>query len=855
MIQNRTQRKRLASVLALVLAAAMLLTLVGCGKDGDTPTPDDPTPAETAAAAPQNGGFESADLSGWTIEWGDAFDNSCVSSETTFTFASDAQHQRLSVDQTGNWYLTGKGFDGKYAGARTGSIRSTEFVMPSDGVISFKLAGGALTVGKGESAPDKDPTKLCYLAVYRASDDRMIARQTNDYFFEHTEDYVNAAKYASGAYSTDNFNLYTLSLKEYAGERVYLRIVDNDESYYYGYLAVDDIRVGASALPQTEGAAFTKVRLPSGEVSEVSPYEIVNGGFETGDLTGWTIIEGEAFSNDGVNTESVWWNENIPYRRDGNFHYGFYKPSATGVMRSSEFILGGSGYISFKLGGCANGGETYLRFLLKTENGEGKEVARFTNAKYRNFQFPYVQNGMHLLNMVQYYADFSQYLGETMYIEVVDRNPSSDDLGCLTLDSIKTYWEEKPVWYTSESYELTFDGDIMPESEYQVANGGFETGDLTGWTLSGEIGVVSDASGWWAENLPYNKRGTYLFTGIAHEGGTGTLTSSAFTVSPNGWITYLLGGGGNSALCYLSVVDAESGEELARYGNRFFHDAGIATINRGSNLANMILYRADLSAFAGRSVKLVVTDLATSDWGLVTCDSFRTYYASEDSVPTDAHLAVNLLDTGEENPYQVANGGFESGTLDGWTLTVTGGSGDGQIGGISFADSWWAECIDYNKDGDFFFSGWEGSESRTGTLTSSTFTIGGSGLITFKLGGGKNTDLCRVEIVDTVTGEVLAAYGNTLFSDANFDACKGIGTTEHPVDAASKGVYMANMVLYRADLSDYLGRTVVIRLVDNATGDWGLLFADSFVTYYENASDVPEGTVLAENLNATSTDE
>ena len=186
MIQNRTQRKRLASVLALVLAAAMLLTLVGCGKDGDTPTPDDPTPAETAAAAPQNGGFESADLSGWTIEWGDAFDNSCVSSETTFTFASDAQHQRLSVDQTGNWYLTGKGFDGKYAGARTGSIRSTEFVMPSDGVISFKLAGGALTVGKGESAPDKDPTKLCYLAVYRASDDRMIARQTNDYFFEHT---------------------------------------------------------------------------------------------------------------------------------------------------------------------------------------------------------------------------------------------------------------------------------------------------------------------------------------------------------------------------------------------------------------------------------------------------------------------------------------------------------------------------------------------------------------------------------------------------------------------------------------------------------------------------------------------
>lgn len=181
------QLKRYAgSLLATLLVLAMLVPFAACGGKTDSggKTDDD---KKTVAAAPVNGGFESADLSGWTIEWGDAFDSDCVSSEKTFTFENDAQHQRLDIGQTGNWYLTGKGFHGKYAGARTGAIRSTVFTLAEDGIVSFKLAGGAPTVGKG--GPAKAATKLCYLAIYRASDDRMIGYQTNTYFVEHTEDY------------------------------------------------------------------------------------------------------------------------------------------------------------------------------------------------------------------------------------------------------------------------------------------------------------------------------------------------------------------------------------------------------------------------------------------------------------------------------------------------------------------------------------------------------------------------------------------------------------------------------------------------------------------------------------------
>lgn len=807
-------RKTLIALLGILCAGAAIGG-VACTQDNNS---------SVKPSAPVNGGFESADLSGWTVEYGNAFDDNCVMSDKTFTYENDANHNLLSVNATGNWYLSGKGFAGTYSGARTGAIRSTEFVLPKDGIIKMKLAGGALTVGKGENAPLKSREKLCYVGVYRASDDRLLARQTNEYFIEHTEDYVNPDKYAAGVYNTDNFSEYTLDLSAYAGENVYLRIVDNDESYYYGYFCVDDIRIGEYAEPQEEGAFFTKTCDYVSDAESPSQYEIKNGGFETGSLAGWEIVEGEAFSNDGVNAESVWWNENITYSRDGNYHYGKYRPSATGVMRSSEFVLGGSGYVSWKIGGCSDRDKTYLRFMVKTE-GKDFEAARFSNFKYWNFQFPHVANGMRLLNMVQYYADFSEYLGRTMYIEVVDRNDSADDLGCITLDSVKTYWENKPVWYDSEAYRaaLSDDKDVMPDSKYQVKNGGFETGDLTDWECEGNIGRVVDQSYWL--DSPYNKKGRYLFTGFEHDGqkleeNTGTLTSSEFEVGGTGWITYLLGGGKDLTLCYMSVIDTETDEELARYGNSLFNDG------------TMNLYKADLSAFIGKTVKLRLTDNAAGDWGLLVADSFVTYYPDEKTVPDKAKTANDLLALdylGKDDIHQVDNGDFETGDLFGWKKT-------GNIGGVSDETLWWAEQLPFDKDGEHFFSGWSGEESATGTLESSGFTLGGSGWITFKLGGGKNTSLCYIEIYDKTKDEVVAKYGNTEFKD------NGIGMND------LKGSCLANMVQYKADLSQYLGDELVIRIVDNAESDWGLLFADSFITYYEDVAGLAAEAILAENL-------
>lgn len=812
-----------------ILPLASLLVLSGCQNTNNNNEPVTPISI-------YNGGFESSNLSGWQVEYGTAFNDDCVTSKETFSYDYDSRHIEIPIGKEGNWYLDGKGFDGTFSHGRIGAIRSSNFILTGDGTISFKLAGGALTVGKGEHAGYKNKTELCYLGIYRASDDRLIAMQTNDYFLEHVEDYVDLNKYKNGVYATDNFSEYNLDLSEYLNEELYIRIVDNDKHVYYGYISVDDIRIGGE-LPQVEGEYYVKEHEYIEDVEAPSMYEIKNGDFETGSLAGWEVLEGQAFSNEGVNDEETWWNENIPYQRDGNYHYGHYKPGATGKMRSSTFVLGGSGYVSFKLGGCSNNDLCYLSFYV-VEGEEVTEAARYSNRKYWNFQFPYVPNGMRLLNMNIYWADLSEHLGKTMYIEVVDNNSSTDDLGCITLDSVQTYHEAQPHFYEEVNFEAhsMISSDIIIDSEYQIQNGSFETGDLTGWTTSYEddslrIGEVTSKSGWWNENYPFNKKGNYLFSGEAVEANQGYIQSSTFKVGGSGKISYLLGGGNDPSKCYLSVYD-ENHNEVKRFYNAYFHDIGTSLINKGSNLMNMVQYVADLSEFMGQTLYLRLCDYSSSNWGLMTLDSVITYYEDENAIPNDVKVATDLLDrniiTGNE--YQIINGNFETGDLTGWELT-------NNIGNVAYDEVWWHEWYSFEKEGAYFFSGWKGNEAEVGSLVSSEFTVGGINKISFRLGGAKN-DNTYVAIIDASTGDELMTFKNYIFND--------LMPTKYYYDGdphvlSEDDIYMANMVTFIADLSSLEGRNVKIKIVDNATGDWGLVFVDDFVTYYENENELPEG--------------
>ena len=150
-------------IIYLLLLSFGIIGLVACSKT-EEPTPTEPTKPVEVTPTPEvekltteviNGGFETGDLSGWTVLSGNAFTDDCVSSRKTFSYSYDAYHNEIEMNHTGNWYLTGKGFDLSYSNNRTGVIKSSNFYLTEDGFLSMKIAGGALKVDKGQNAGDK----------------------------------------------------------------------------------------------------------------------------------------------------------------------------------------------------------------------------------------------------------------------------------------------------------------------------------------------------------------------------------------------------------------------------------------------------------------------------------------------------------------------------------------------------------------------------------------------------------------------------------------------------------------------------------------------------------------------------
>ena len=207
-------------LLIFILCAVMVFGFSACKKEEKT---------DESRFSIVNGGFETGDLTGWTVETGNAFSEDNVTTKSTFSFEEDENHNQIAVNQSGNWHLYGKGFNDDIPNSFTGTLRSQNFILGGTGTISMKLAGGAIRY-EGDNGAEKPVANRCYVGVYLAENDMMIAKQENEYFLKHTTSYVNPSQYASNVYNTDNYYTYYLDLSGYLGEEMYLRIVDNDTS-------------------------------------------------------------------------------------------------------------------------------------------------------------------------------------------------------------------------------------------------------------------------------------------------------------------------------------------------------------------------------------------------------------------------------------------------------------------------------------------------------------------------------------------------------------------------------------------------------------------------------------------------
>lgn len=280
-----------------------------------------------------------------------------------------------------------------------------------------------------------------------------------------------------------------------------------------------------------------------------SVYQIRNPGFETGDLTGWTVIKGDAFGPNSVTDETTWWAEKIPYNQEGAYHLNGWKydESATGVLRSSTFELGGSGWISFKLGGAKNPDKVFINIV---EVDTGQVIARYGNSAFADVGFPDPAQGMRLANMVQYKADLSTQLGKKLYVEVVDN--ATSDWGVIFADAFSMYHESEPA----EGIVAT---DIKPDfKRYEIDNPSFETGNLDGWTVEEDAFEVTDEA-------HASKEGNFYAKSSLQ--GKGSITSNTFTLQGTGTINFTVLDILKPENAYVALFDANSNTLLMKTGN------------------------------------------------------------------------------------------------------------------------------------------------------------------------------------------------------------------------------------------------------------------------------------------------
>lgn len=357
--------------------------------------------------------------------------------------------------------------------------------------------------------------------------------------------------------------------------------------------------------------------------------------------------------------------------------------------------------------------------------------------------------------------------------------------------------------------------------ENQLLNGGFEE-DLTGWT-GDNIGDIKDDSHTFWGNRTFNNNGKFL-CGEVNESLTGKLVSSSFVMGGEGYVSALLGGSKEN---YIAVVDDETGAEVVRLVNDSFADPVPA------RQWNMIyVYRQVGAEFINKSMHIEIVDTTTSGFGAIIVDDIKVSLTAEDVIKDfyserDRMSALNNISANSalewydsvELPFLgsannlITNPDFEDG-FNGWSYINGEGLNENPV---REATHFWGEDIPFNNHGQKLFCGWDATENEALSygIKSSTFTLGGSGVISFKM-GGRNA-LAKVVLEN---GMVVTSYKNTEYNSSNFP---------RPEEGNRQGT----MVTFVADLSNYVGLEMHLEFYDSDTqGDWGVLFVDDIRTYY-----------------------
>jgi len=358
-------------------------------------------------------------------------------------------------------------------------------------------------------------------------------------------------------------------------------------------------------------------------------YRLVNGSFETGDYFGWsseTIFKGEsnllAFDNSSIVMNNEILDSAFAYGGEGNYVYGM--PLAMtksdfeekmGRLVSSSFILGGSGFITYRMGAAKNADLAYISVV---DSISGYELARYGNPLFdKNL------TGLANASLQTYQADLSAHIGKKIHFVISDWGGRDWDF--LTFDALETYLES-PLENASEAVDIkpVAGAGYIPN---QLANGDFSDG-LNHWH-------VSAVAGWQKSDGTIDTWRVHEGAAKSNSGGDGSrglLRSSFFRIDGSGIASLEIGAAQGSRFdkdTFVSVKERDSNREIIRFANS------------RHNGNEMIKYYIDLSDYQGEVMYFEIIDNATESWDTIFIDNVITYYENKPDFDY-GQMAVNL---------------------------------------------------------------------------------------------------------------------------------------------------------------------------------------------------------------------
>jgi hypothetical protein len=312
-----------------------------------------------------------------------------------------------------------------------------------------------------------------------------------------------------------------------------------------------------------------------------------------------------------------------------------------GHLRSTNFTLGGSGWISFKLGGGKTNSTAYVSIRSSVDN---TEVARFGNPNFNNSTISTAQYGSTPTDseafMYQYYFNLGSVatIGDSYYITL---NEMSSYAWCiLSADSIITYYPTAPTPGANMTATNIVPSILLAGSATaSIPNGTFDTGDFTGWQNVNSSWYVVDGGtsnghdGYEARSNPNGNQ------------DLGVLRSSAFTIdSTYQYLRWQWGGGHTyDKQEYLSIREVGTNIEVMRIVTR----SDLA----GTNTENMDDAVANLTGLdQNKEYYLEFVDNADGSWGINYVDDVRLIDSTEwhsvvDTHPGDEVQYISPLET------------------------------------------------------------------------------------------------------------------------------------------------------------------------------------------------------------------